>query len=236
MPLRVLVVSDVRFVRDGLCSVLAAQVGIDVVNDVDTHQARERSTQLRPDIVLFDAARPESVQHVRDLVALIPHSKVIAFGVRENDAEILALAAAGTAGYIRESSEIGDVVRVLERVMCDELLCSPRTAASLYRRVAVLSQSTRDPDSVADPRNCAASLSQREMQIAQLVDRGLTNKQIGRQLGIEPATVKNHVHNICEKLNVHRRGEAVARIRTILRSRAALLAPAPEVNPALGAR
>lgn len=236
MTLRVLVVSDVRFVRDGLCSVLAGQAGIDVVNDVDTHHAQERSTQLRPDIVLFDAARPESVEHVRDLVALIPHSKVIAFGVKETDEEILALAAAGTAGYIRESSEITDVVRVLERVMCDELLCSPRTAASLYRRVAALSQSPPGDDSVDDQRNRAASLSQRELEIAQLVDRGLTNKQIGRQLGIEAATVKNHVHNICEKLKVHRRGEAVAQIRSILRSRAALLAPAPEVNPALGAR
>jgi DNA-binding NarL/FixJ family response regulator len=236
MTLRVLVVSDVRFVRDGLCSVLAGQVGIEVVNDVDTHHAQEWSAQLRPDIVLFDAVRPESVQHVRDLVALIPHSKVIAFGVRETDEEILALAAAGTAGYIRESSEISDVVRVLERIMCDELLCSPKTAASLYRRVASLSQSKQEHDSAPDPGERAASLSQRELQIAQLVDRGLTNKQIGRQLGIEAATVKNHVHNICEKLKVHRRGEAVARIRTILRSRATLLAPAPEVNPALGAR
>ena len=77
-------------------------------------------------------------------------------------------------------------------------------------------------------------LSRRELQIAQLIDCGLTNKQIGRRLGIEAATVKNHVHNLCEKLQVHRRGEAVARIRAI--SRALLLpASAPDANPTLEA-
>jgi DNA-binding NarL/FixJ family response regulator len=59
-------------------------------------------------------------------------------------------------------------------------------------------------------------LSPRELQIAQLIDSGLPNKAIGRQLGIEAATVKNHVHNICEKLKVHRRGEVAARVRALL--------------------
>src|SRR5712675_1039051 len=76
-------------------------------------------------------------------------------------------------------------------------------------------------------------LSRRELQIAHLIDSGLTNKQIGRELGIEAATVKNHVHNMCEKLDVHRRGEAAARIRAI--SRAQLSASAPDTNPALEA-
>jgi two-component system, NarL family, nitrate/nitrite response regulator NarL len=125
--------------------------------------------------------------------------------------------------------------------MCDELTCSPRAAASLYRRVAALSRG--DPDPVGAGNGHAndnggshvpgVALSRRELQIAHLVDCGLTNKQIGRELGIEAATVKNHVHNICEKLHVHRRGEAAARIRAI--SRAQLSASAPDANPALEA-
>jgi len=119
--------------------------------------------------------------------------------------------------------------------MCDELTCSPRAAASLYRRVAVLSQGGNDPVGVGNGHACNMPLSRRELQIAQLVDCGLTNKQIGRELGIEAATVKNHVHNLCEKLKVHRRGEAVARIRAISRARAALPASAPDANPTLEA-
>ena len=144
MKPRVLVVSNVRVVREGL-SVLARRGAVEVVSTVDMLHARDQSTELHPDVVLFDAARQDSVEFVKDLVASAPHSKVVAFGVKETDEEILALAAAGTAGYVRESAESSGVVRVLEQVMCDELPCSPRAAASLYRRVAVLSQVATTP-------------------------------------------------------------------------------------------
>ena len=230
MKLRVLVVSNVRVVREGLNSVLARRGAVEVVSTVDMLHARDQSTELHPDVVLFDAARQDNVEFVKHLVASAPQSKVVAFGVKETDEEILALAAAGTAGYVRESAESSDVVRVLEQVMCDELPCSPRAAASLYRRVAVLSQGGTDPVAVGNGDACTMPLSRRELQIAHLIDFGLTNKEIGRQLGIEAATVKNHVHNLCEKLKVHRRGEAVARIRAISRARAASPASAPDAE------
>ena len=238
MTLRVLVVSNVQIVREGLYAVLREEGGVDVIGTADMARAADRCARLRPDVVLCDAARPKSVESIRELIASAPQSKVVAFGVQEADAEILALAAAGTAGYIRESARSGDVVRVLERVMRDELPCSPRAAASLYRRVAVLSQA--EADGVVSQRAAAMpSLSRRELQIARLIDDGLTNKQIARRLGIEAATVKNHVHNMCEKLKVHRRGEATARLRALLRPRspslASWLAPAPDAGPAPGA-
>lgn len=233
MTLRVLIVSDVRVVQEGLHSILAKRDAVDVVSTVDMLQARNQSTQLQPDVILFDASRPDSVEFLKDLVASAPHSKVVAFGVKDTDDEILALAAAGTAGYICNSAESSDVVKVLERVMRDELLCSPRTSASLYRRVAKLSQSGKAPVGLGSGPVGAALLSRREVQIAHLIDRGLTNKQIARELGIEAATVKNHVHNMCEKLDVHRRGEAAARVRAI--SRPHLPASAPDGNPALEA-
>src|SRR5256884_2994689 len=233
MKLRVLVVSNVRVVREGLSLILAERGGVDGLGTVDLLHAGDRCAQLHPDVILFDAARQDNVEFVKDLVASAPHSKVVAFGVKETDEEILALAAAGTAGYVRESAESGDVVRVLEQVMCDELPCSPRAAASLYRHVAVLSQGGNDP--VGNGHADTMPLSRRELQIAHLIDRGLSNKQIGRRLGIEAATVKNHVHHLCEKLKVHRRGEAAARIRVISRALAALPASAPAAHPTLEA-
>ena len=222
MTLSVLIVSDVRVVQEGLNSVLAQRAGVNVVSAVDMLHARAEIARLHPHVVLFDAARQGSVQFVKALVASAPHSKVVAFGVKETAEEFLALAAAGTAGYVCDSAECSDVVKVLEQVMCDELPCSPRAAASLYRRVATLSQGGDDPISVSNDNADAVPLSRRELQVGQLLDCGLTNKEIGRQLGIEAATVKNHVHNMCEKLNVHRRGEAAARIRAIARGRAPL--------------
>jgi two-component system nitrate/nitrite response regulator NarL len=226
VTLRVLIVSDVRVVQEGLNSLLAQRTGIDVVSAVDMLHASDEIARLLPDVVLFDAARQDSVEFVKTLVASAPQSRIVAFGVKETAEEFLALAAAGTAGYVRDSAESNDVVNVLGQVMCDELPCSPRAAASLYRRVATLSQGSDAPNGVAVP------LSRRELQIAHLIDCGLTNKEIGRQLGIEAATVKNHVHNICEKLEVHRRGEVAGRIRTIARAPLRLPTGAPEASPA----
>jgi two-component system nitrate/nitrite response regulator NarL len=194
--MRILVVSDVRIVQEGLHSILAQQAGVDLISTVDMRHATHRSAQLNPDIVLFDAVRLDSLGIVKDLVASSPHAKVVAFGVKEIDAEILALAAAGTAGWVRDSVASGDMVRVLAQVLCEELRCPPQAAAAPYHQ----------------------PLSRRELQIAHLIETGLANKEIGRQLGIEAATVKNHVHNMCEKLKVHRRGEMAARIRAILRA------------------
>ncbi|HTX24523.1 MAG TPA: response regulator transcription factor [Steroidobacteraceae bacterium] len=232
MTLRVLIVSDVRLVQEGLSSILAGRSGVDVVCTADVSRARDESARLRPDVVLFDAARQGSVEHMRSIVASAPQCRVVAFGVQETGDEILALAAAGTAGYVRDSAASADVITVLERVMCDELVCSPRAAASLYRQVATLAQASGEPAASAiDDSACTPLLSRREVQIAQLVDRGLSNKEIARQLGIEATTVKNHVHNMCGKLKVHRRGQAAARIRTLLRSRVPLLRAVPWRKP-----
>jgi two-component system nitrate/nitrite response regulator NarL len=240
--LRVLIVSDVRVVQEGLRSVLAQRAGVDVVSTVDMLQATAEIARLQPHLVLFDAARQDSVEFAKVLVASAPYSKIVAFGVKETAEEFLALAAAGTAGYIRDSAPSSDVVKVLEQVMRNELSCSPQAAASLYRHVATLSQQGADKVATGNANGNgngsgsgetgAMRLSPRELQIALLIDRGLTNKEIGRQLGIEAATVKNHVHNMCEKLNVHRRGEAAARIRAIARTRASLLPAATDAGPA----
>jgi DNA-binding NarL/FixJ family response regulator len=88
------------------------------------------------------------------------------------------------------------MIRVLRQVLCAELRCPAPTAALPYHAYTM-------------------PLSRRELQIAHLIENGLTNKQIARQLGIVAATVKNHVHNMCEKLKVHRRGEVAARTRAM---------------------
>jgi DNA-binding NarL/FixJ family response regulator len=212
--LRVLVVSDVRLFREGVSSVLAHQGGVVVIGTANIPHAQVRTDELRPDVVLFDATRHESIAHARSLAAWAPSTKIVAFGVAENHNEILALAAAGTAGYVRDDAEAKDLVGVLDGVMRDELVCSPQTAASLYHEVALLSHDGGGED-------LSDLLSRRESQIAHFIERGLSNKQIARQLGIEATTVKNHVHNIFDKLKVHRRADAAALIRIGLRPIAA---------------
>jgi two-component system nitrate/nitrite response regulator NarL len=208
--MRILVVSDVRIVQEGLHSVLAQWDGVDMISTVDMQHARDQSAQLNPDIVLVDAARLEGIGIVRELIASSPHSKVVAFGVKETDAGVLALAAAGTAGWVGDSAASDEMVGVLERILREELRSPPRPVKTECHHVARLSEGGGNGHADTVP------LSPRELQIAHLLETGLTNKAIGRQLGIEAATVKNHLHNICEKLKVHRRGEIAARIRAVL--------------------
>ena len=222
--LRILVVSDVRLLLDGIARTLAEHRRMSVVGTADAAQAEAQARELRPDVIFFDAIRPSRIEQARQLVSQVPDTKIVAFGVAENDEEILALAAAGVSGYVRQDAAADEVVTVFDSVMRDELVCSPRAAASLYHQVAVLSQAGS-----AGPAGPA--LSRRELQIAELIERGLSNKGIARQLGIEATTVKNHVHNILDKLKVHRRGEAAARIRTSLRAQPRPEAPESEPKP-----
>ena len=223
VPLRVLVVSDVKLFQDGLALLLAQQEGVQVIGTTGLPQAAARTAQLRPDVVLFDATRPGNLEHAKSLMLQTPAAKVMAFGIAETDSEILALAAAGISGYVCDDASLTDVLAAVKSTMRNELLCSPRAAAALYHQVALLSRNGTDTAS-------AAPLSKREMQIAGLMDRGLSNKQIARHLGIQATTVKNHVHNILDKLKVHRRGEAVARMRADLHS------PAPGDDAGAGAK
>jgi DNA-binding NarL/FixJ family response regulator len=155
---------------------------------------------------LLDLAMAESRDLVRELQAAGLSVKVVAIGLIEAEGEVLSCAEVGVAGYVPREGSLEDLVAAVESVGRGELLCSPQVAGSLLRRLAALALE-RGPASEG-PR-----LTLREREIVGLIDQGLSNKDIARQLGIEVATVKNHVHSILEKLSVRRRGEAAAKIR-----------------------
>lgn len=209
---RVLVVSDIRLFQEAFAALLARCQGVDIVGTAGPAQAFAVAAELRPDVVLLDVTHRRNLDCAKILAEQSPATKVVVFGIAETDAEVVSLAAAGVSGYVREDAESQDVVAVLRSAMRDELLCSPRAAATLCHRVAVLS---RDAPGTSSP----VALSNRELQIAELIDHGLSNKEIARQLGIQAATVKNHVHNILDKLKVRRRGEAAACLRVALQAR-----------------
>ena len=223
--LRVLLVSYIRLFQEAFATLLERQDGITVVGTASPPQASAIADELRPDIVLFDATRHADLGYAKELADRQPTLKVVAFGVSETDAEIVTLAAAGISGYVSNDAAADDVAGVLVSTMRGELLCSPRAAATLCHHVALLSRNGPGggPGGQSPP-----ILSKRELQIAGLIDRGLSNKEIARRLGIQATTVKNHVHNILDKLKVHRRGEAAACLRTASQARSpAVRAGAP---------
>lgn len=209
----VLIVADIRLYREGLAQVLERQEQFHVAGTAaDAEGALARLRASCPQVVLVDMAMAESLATVRAITDLAPDVKVLALSVAETEGDVFACAEAGIAGYVPRHGSLTDLVAALDSVARGEALFSPRMAASLLRRVAALA--AQQPDG-----SLQFHLTPREREILRLLDEGLANKEIALRLGIEVATVKNHVHNILEKLQVHRRGEAAARMRGVVRER-----------------
>jgi two-component system, NarL family, nitrate/nitrite response regulator NarL len=201
--IRVLICSDVRIYREGLAEVLERRSGITVVGT--SSGAWESLAQVRAlgvDVVLLDMSTAESVAILRELAGAGRATQVVALGVAETKAEVVAYAEAGVAGYVTREQALDDLVDAIVAVARGEAPCSPKAAAMLLHHVSALADTQHDRPALA------ARLTEREREILALIRAGLSNKQIGRQLCIELPTVKNHVHNILEKLGVSGRHEA----------------------------
>ena len=208
-PIRTLVVADTRLYRDGLSHALASVAEIDVVATArGPKEALARIAELRLAIALVDTGGADGTAAVRALADGAPELDILALAVPEREAEIVMLAEAGVAGYVTRDASLEDLVAAVSSVARGETLCSPRVAATLFRRVAALAAEQRFSEALPLLR-----LTRRERQIVDLIADGLSNKEIASRLQIEFATVKNHVHHILEKLQVSRRADAVARLR-----------------------
>jgi two-component system nitrate/nitrite response regulator NarL len=202
----VFVLAEIRFYRDGLTDVLRRQPEMEIVGAAGGwEEAAPLLRLLRPEIVVVDMATTGGLELVGAIRALEPAPKVVALAVPDAEDEVLACAAAGVSGYVTRDDSLETMVAAIHSVARGELLCTPRMAAALFDRVRILTTDRTDPGT--------DELTPRECEVLGLIGDGLSNKAIARRLCIELPTVKNHVHNILEKLRVHRRADAVSRFR-----------------------
>jgi two-component system NarL family response regulator len=215
--IRVFVVDDLRLLREGLVSLLAEQGNITVVGTAASgSKALEKIKELRPEVALIDIGMPgkDGLTVTQALRREAPEVKVIILGMPDLNDEIMACIEAGAAGYVLKEAAFDSLVETILAVHQGESFCSPRMAASLFSRIAELVSERR-------PRiaQSAIKLTPRELDIISEIAGGLSNKEIAQRLSIEPQTVKNHIHNILDKLQLHNRQEAVhyARERNLLK-------------------
>jgi two-component system nitrate/nitrite response regulator NarL len=204
---QVFIVSDVRLLCDGLVLSLSQQPSVTVVGSAELARASAGIAELRPDVVLLDVGSPGGLGMPVMLRQVLPDLKVVAIAVADVEQEVLACAEAGVSGFVSRNGSIQDLVRAVHCAVREELVCSPRIAALLFNRVAGIG-----PKALADRDH--ERLTRREYEIVAYITEGLSNKAIARQLRIQSATVKNHIHSILGKLRVRRRGEVAARMRS----------------------
>ncbi len=206
-PIKVLVVDDHALFRRGLQMVLAQEPDIEVIGEAgDGSEAVTKAEQTTPDIVLMDVRMPRrgGIDACTAIHESVPSAKIIMLTISDEEADLYDAIKAGAMGYLLKEISIEEVASAIRAVHGGQSLISPSMASKLLTEFASMIKKTDDRQQVPTPR-----LTDREMEVLKLVAKGLNNRDIAKQLFISENTVKNHIRNILEKLQLHSRMEAV---------------------------
>lgn len=197
MKTRILIVEDQRIVREGIVALLEDEQQIEIVGEAaNGREAIEMYTSLRPDVVLMDLQMPEidGPEATRQICAADPQARVLVLTTYATDEFIFTALKAGACGYLLKDTSADQLVAAIRAVQRGEAQLSPQIAARLVQGIS---------------HGRPEALSNREIEVLQLVANGQNNSMIADALAITPRTVKAHVQNILAKLGANNRAEAV---------------------------
>ncbi len=199
---RVLAVDDQALFRTGLGRLLDEDPRVDIVGGAaDGEEAVRLVAQLRPDVVLMDIKMPklDGVEATRRITAAYPDVKVLILTTFEADSYVLQALKAGASGYVlKDSNPQAVVASILSVVLGERVMAGP-----VAKRVFDMLTGSASPKEYYD------GLTTREIEILKMMAGGLVNKQIAAHLNISEKTVRNHVSNMYEKLEIRDRAQAV---------------------------
>ncbi|QNN53610.1 response regulator [Nocardioides mesophilus] len=204
-PIRVVVVDDQELFRRGLTMLLGVEEDIEVVGEAgDGVAATELAATSVPDVILMDVRMPKrsGIEACVAIKEVAPTARIIMLTVSDEEADLYDAVKNGASGYLLKDSSIDEVAQAIRVVADGQSLISPSMAIKLLDEFKQMSRADRQQ--VPSPR-----LTDRELEVLKLVAQGLNNREIAKRLFISENTVKNHVRNILEKLQLHSRMEAV---------------------------
>jgi len=206
--IRILIVDDHKAFRDGLRAMLLAAPDVEVVGEAeDGAQAVELALTSQPDIVLMDLQMPamNGVDATRRIVYTSPHIGVIMLTMFEDDDSVFSAMRAGARGYLLKGALKAEVLHAVRGVAAGEAIFGSGLARRMMNYFAAAKP--------ADPADSLPELTEREVEILQLLTQHLTNQEIADRLAISLKTARNHVSNILSKLQVADRAAAIVRAR-----------------------
>lgn len=206
--IRVLLVNEIELTCSLIATVLEDEGDMQVVGRTGSPtDALGRVSGCDVALVSPRLGNERSLSFVRKIKEHVPNVKVLMLGLTETEEQVLPYVQAGACGYILPDDSVDDMLRRIRAATANKAIVSPEIAAALIERLGQLARETSGP-SLDD--GISAELTPRETEILYLIDEGLTNQEIADHLVIEVGTVKNHVHNILQKLDVSNRREAAA--------------------------
>jgi two-component system NarL family response regulator len=162
--------------------------------------------ELMPDVVLMDVRMPKrsGIEATTQIKDNLPHAKILMLTISDEEADLYDAIKAGASGYLLKEIPIEEVADAIRSVWAGQSRISPSMASKLLNEFSAMAKVGNDRPQVPAPK-----LTDREMEVLQLVAKGMNNRDIAKQLYISENTVKNHIRNILEKLHLHSRMEAV---------------------------
>ncbi|MEI7779480.1 MAG: response regulator transcription factor [Actinomycetes bacterium] len=208
--IRVLVADDQELVREGLALIIGAQPDIEVVGEAaDGVDAVAMAKTLRPDVVLMDIRMPkiDGIDATRLVLAAVPDCHVLVLTTFDLDEAVIAALRAGASGFLLKDTPRRSLVAAIRAVAEGEVLLDAEVAQRLLADHLPASHS-KDASAVLE------LLTPRETEVFKALARGLSNAEVGRDLGMGEATVKTHVAKLLEKLAVRDRVQLVVLAHT----------------------
>ena len=202
MTIRVLIVDDHPVTREGLRDALEISEEIEVAGEAATgEEAVEAARAQTPDVVFMDVRMPGigGIEATRRIREASPETKVILFTIDESRSSMAEAIQAGVSGYLLKDAGADELVNAARLAVEGKAVIHPQLTAAFIEEVQL-----------ADKRPEATPLSKREKEILQKVAYGATTKEVAKELGISPHTVKTHLERIFEKLGANDRAQAVA--------------------------
>jgi DNA-binding NarL/FixJ family response regulator len=204
MTIRALLVDDQAMVRAGLRMLLSGEPDIDVVAEAgDGLTAVAQAARVRPDIVLMDIRMPEldGLEATRRILAADPTARVLVLTTFNLDEYVFQALQAGASGFVLKDDPPEQLISAVRTIAAGDALLSPSVTKTVIRHFTRLH---RDP-----PPPAVRTLTSRELNVLELLTRGLSNAEIGRALFISETTVKTHVTRVLQKLELRDRAQAI---------------------------
>jgi two-component system, NarL family, nitrate/nitrite response regulator NarL len=208
--IRIVVADDHPIFRDGLCKLLSLEEDFEVVAQAsDGRQVLEVLQQLEPDILLLDLKMPgmDGLATLQRLQATKNKTRVIVLTASDDKNEFVQAMKLGTSGIVLKQTATDLLIKSIRKVHDGEIWLDSHTTAEVIRRFVSADDMAPLPHQAAPRERERSPLSQREREIVALVAQGFKNKEMAEKMFISEQTVKNHLHNIFDKLGVSDRLE-----------------------------